>query len=94
MGQMLKSMHEVGTLSSGSVGHLRQASGTVGRQTEAIEHITHEVGQISAGVLTNTYAADQNSRLSQHLASQAGSLKQMVNNFRLRQSENARHMGA
>ncbi|OUP71521.1 hypothetical protein B5F10_03135 [Anaerotruncus colihominis] len=94
MGQMLKSMHEVGTLSCGSVGHLRQASGTVGRQTEAIAHITHEVGQISAGVRTNTDAADQNSRLSQHLASQAGSLKQMVNNFRLRQSENARHMGA
>ena len=93
MGQMLKSMHEVGTLSSGSVGHLRQASGTVGRQTEAIAHITHEVGQISAGVRTNTDAADQNSRLSQLLARHAGSMKQRVYILRLRLSENARERG-
>ena len=53
-------------------------------QTEAVEQIQEQIGQISGVVQTNSSTAEESAATSQELSAQASVLRQLVQTFRLR----------
>ena len=53
-------------------------------QTEAVEQIQEQIGQISGVVQTNSSTAEERAATSQELSAQASVLRQLVQTFRLR----------
>lgn len=56
-------------------------------QAEAVEQVQMQISQISNVVQSNSATAEESAATSEELSAQAGSLKQMVKTFRLRQMQ-------